>query len=126
MLLGRLLTLINFVLLGTAIAVYLYVPSIADIFLYALLAWMFGSIILFYLPISQRRIGSGAAPPPAPSTTSAAGPAGAGTLPSLSPLPTAAALASEPSAFAFCIYCGTDLPAGAVICPACGKPVRRI
>ncbi len=69
--LGRLLTIINFVLLGTAIAVYLYLPSVADIFLYVLLAWMFGSIVLFYLPISQRRIGSGAAPPPATSAASA-------------------------------------------------------
>lgn len=124
--LGRLLTIINFTLLGVAIGVYLFIPAIADFFLYVLLAWMFASIVLFYLPISQRRIGSGAPPPPTTTPATVA----VGAPPASAPLtsgraPTATLAPAEPSSFAFCIYCGTDLPSGAVICPACGKAVRR-
>ena len=123
---GRLLTIINFSLLGAAIVVYLFAPPyIADLFLYILLAWMFGSIILFYLPISQRRVGSGNASPPT-TTPVSAGPAGAGTVAPIrrdgAPLPSS----TEPTDFGFCIYCGADLPGGAGACPACGKPVRRL
>ena len=123
--LGRLLTVINFTLLGAAIVVYLFVPSVAELFLYVLLAWMFGSIILFYLPISHRRIGGGPAPPPTP-TTAAAGPVAAAPLPSPR-LPSASGPAfAEPQRLEFCIYCGTDLPTGVLTCPACGKPVRPV
>lgn len=125
---GRLLTIVNFTLLGVAIAVYLFVPSVADFFLYVLLAWMFASIVLFYLPISQRRIGSGTAPPSTTTTTSAVsmGPSGGTSLPSSRNAPFSPTPGSAPTALEFCIYCGGDLPAGAVICPMCGKPVRRI
>lgn len=123
--LGRLLTFINFALLGVAIAVYLFLPSIADLFLYILLAWMFASIVLFYLPVSQRRLGSRAAPPAAPSSASGPSPSGV-PLPSGRPMPAGVPPGSGPAPIAFCIYCGTDLPTGAIMCPACGKPVRRI
>lgn len=122
---GRLLTIINFVLLGLAIAVYLFVPAVATLFLYILLAWMFASIVLFYLPLSHRRIGSGA-PPPTTAPMAAAVPAPPAAAAKGRPLPSAPGPMLEPTALGFCIYCGADIPAHVGVCPTCKKPVRAI
>ncbi len=135
MYLGRLLTMINFALLAVAIAIYFVDPTIATTFLYILIAWMFASLILFYLPISRRQIGRSSTAPAGPSAPPATGaPTASGGL----PLPSAAAsAASAPAAssasasttagpIGFCIYCGSHLPPNAEFCPACGHPVHAI
>ena len=113
MFLGRLLTLINFALLVAAVVVYVWAPQYGTIFLYGLIAWMFASLVLFYLPISRRRLGTPLGPPPGaplPSATAAPGPAAG----------------PAPGPVGFCIWCAHDLPPGAGFCPGCGRPVRRV
>ncbi|MGI0140015.1 MAG: hypothetical protein ACREBT_02540 [Thermoplasmata archaeon] len=116
MYLGQVLTLVNFGLLASALAVYFIAPAIATIFLYGLIVWMFASLILFYLPISRRRLGG------APRRVAAPG----ATPGSATPAPAAgAALPSGRSnAIGFCIYCAAEIPPGAGNCPACGRAVR--
>ncbi len=135
MYLGRLLTMINFALLAIAIGIYLVAPAIATTFLYILIAWMFASLVLFYLPISRRPIGGSPAAPPRPGPPPAAGTptASGGTpLPSSTVSTTLAAAgppsssAGSPEPIGFCIYCGGHLPPNVGYCPACGHPVHPV
>ena len=105
------LTLVNFAVVAVALAIFFLVPSLATIAVYAVLIWMFSSLVIFYTPFGHRQIrpagpafgpASGAAPY-APSSTGTA-------LPS--------------SGIGFCIYCGTHLATGTTVCPACGRVVR--
>ncbi len=132
---GRLLTLINFALLGIAIVVYFFAPLFATIFLYILIAWMFASLVLFYLPISRRQIGRPAtgaprsvAPPTAAAPTLSTGaplPSGSAGGRSASP-PLSSPGSAAPQPIGFCIYCGAHLATNSGFCPACGHPVHEV
>ncbi|MFG1530043.1 MAG: zinc ribbon domain-containing protein [Thermoplasmata archaeon] len=99
-----LLTLVNLVLLGVALAIYFLVPSLSTIAFYGLLLWMFVSLALAYHPRTSGRIGAGAPR--------------LGTAPSGSGAPLASSGAAP---LGFCIWCGTAYPPGATQCPACGR-----
>ncbi|MGP8135984.1 MAG: zinc ribbon domain-containing protein [Thermoplasmata archaeon] len=105
------LTLVNFVVVAIALAIFFLDPSIASIAVYAVLIWMFASLVIFYLPGASRQFHP-SGPPVAPGV----GPVGSGGPAGAPPLPT--------SGIGFCIYCGTNLTAGAATCPACGRTVR--
>lgn len=105
------LTLVNFVVVAIALAIFFLDPAIASIAVYAVLIWMFASLMIFYLPWGNRQLHP-SGPPVAPGV----GPAGSGGPSSAPPLPT--------SGIGFCIYCGTNLAPGAPACPACGRAVR--
>jgi hypothetical protein len=97
-----LLTLVNLVLLGVALAIYFLVPSLSTIAFYGLLLWMFVSLALAYHPRTRGRIGPSVPtyPPGAPGIPGANG---------------------TGDSLGFCIWCGTSLPPGASHCPACGR-----
>ncbi len=101
-----LLTLVNLVLLGAALAIYFLLPSLSTIAFYGLLLWMFVSLALAYHPRTSGRIGS-AAPRPASALSSPGAPLGS----------------AEAAPLGFCIWCGTAYPPGATSCPACGRSV---
>ncbi len=105
------LTIVNFAVVAVALAIFFLVPSLATIAVYAVLIWMFSSLVIFYTPFGHRQIRPTAPPlgPASGSGPSSGASAGA-------PLPS--------SGIGFCIYCGTHLAAGATVCPTCGRTVR--
>lgn len=106
------LTIINFAVVGIALAIFFLYPSLATIAVYAVLIWMFSSLFIFYLPFGSRHIR-----PTGPPFGPGAGSAGFGGAPSGPPLAS--------SGIGFCIYCGTHLATGATSCPVCGRTVRH-
>jgi len=100
-----LLTLVNLVLLGVALAIYFLLPSLSTIAFYGLLLWMFVSLALAYHPRTRSQIG------PAPFAP--------GAVPS-GPLPSGGSAGAVP--LGFCIWCGTAYPPGATSCSGCGRP----
>lgn len=104
-----LLTMVNLAVFLVAIVFAVLDPSIGFYLEIVLIAWLGVSLGLFY-----SRWGRGDRPPappaPRPTTDGTPGP------PASPPL--------RSSDFGFCIYCGTNLPAGAAVCPSCGRPVR--
>ncbi|MHB1435060.1 MAG: zinc ribbon domain-containing protein [Thermoplasmata archaeon] len=101
-----LLTLVNLALLGVALAIYFFLPSLSTIAFYGLLLWMFVSLALAYHPRTRGPIGPAA---PLPGTASSA------------PLASGGSAGTAP--LGFCIWCGTAYPPGATSCPACGRSV---
>jgi hypothetical protein len=107
------ISLANLVAIIVAFLVLFELPQYYEYAFYGLLAWLLAGFVLFYAfrpgrPTSQ----PGAAYPsggPAEST-------GSGPLPSGTPS------ASSPP-LDFCIFCGSTLPVGAAVCPACGHRV---
>lgn len=105
------LAVFNFVVVGIALAIFFLVPSLASFAVYAVLIWMFASLLIFYLPWGNRQFR-----PTAPSAYGSSPSPGPGASSSSTPLPS--------SSIGFCIYCGTHLQAGATQCPACGRSVH--
>lgn len=105
------LTIVNFVVVAVALAIFFLAPAYATIAVYAVLVWMFSSLVIFYLPVGSRQGRPTGPPSAAGSATSAS--SGSTSAP---PLPS--------SGIGFCIYCGTHLAPGASVCPACGRTVR--
>ena len=110
------LSLINLAAIAAAFVVLVELPQFADYAFYGLLGWIVIGFVLLYVagigrPSPMRAGGSGAA---LPSETAVGG---------AFPSPAAA---PEPVALHFCIYCGTDLPSGALSCPACHHRVAAM
>lgn len=104
------LSLANLVAIVAAFLVLFEFPAYSDIAFYALVAWIFVGFGLMYLP----RLRAAPAGPGTP--LSGPFPGGGGPLPS-------GGEASLSGAIDFCVWCGTTLPAGASVCPACGHRV---
>ncbi len=104
----RSLAYINLALIGVAFAAEFLLPAYSDLIFYALLAWMFVSLLLFYGPGSRSTFGR-------PQSTAAA-----------APLPSAPGSSGPPARMSFCVYCGTEMPADATTCAACGHAVRPV
>jgi hypothetical protein len=102
----RWLAFLNLALFGVGIAAEFLLPQYSAPIFYALLAWMFVSLLIFYGPGS--RVGM------------------ARPTPSAAPLPSAPGASGPPTRIGFCVYCGTELPAGALNCPACGRAAKPI
>lgn len=107
------LTIVNFAVVAVALAIFFLVPSLATIAVYAVLIWMFSSLVIFYTPFGNRHIR-----PVGPTL----GPAAGSSQYASSSSSSGAALPS--SGIGFCIYCGTHLSTGTTVCPACGRVVR--
>jgi hypothetical protein len=101
------LTLINFVTIGAAIAVLIFFPQYSGIAFYILLGWMVGSLALVYSPWASRPIGGGSAPLPAMTTDGT--PLGAATG------------HVHSSTIGFCMYCAAPIEPGTSRCPACHR-----
>lgn len=105
----RLVSYINLVAIATAFVILFYLPQYSSYAFYVLLLWILIGFGLMLSPRSRRA--------PSPSTTAPTG--GPGGLSAGSALPSAGSSASS-APLDFCIYCGTTLPAGKTVCPACG------
>lgn len=110
--LRAILTIVNFAVVAVALAIFFLVPSLATVAVYAVLVWMFASLLVFYLPWGNRQLRP-AGPPSTTGSASSTWPSGNAPSPAL-----------PSSGIGFCIYCGTHLPPGANACPACGHAVR--
>ncbi len=108
------LSIANLVAIVVAFAILFEFPQYSEYAFYALIVWIFIGFALIYLPRRAARPGSS---PGGPSPRGRAG-GSAGANPA-APLPSSSPLASAPPVD-FCIYCGTTLPPGATVCPACG------
>lgn len=108
------LSLANLAAIVAAFLVLFEFPAYASIAFYALVAWIFVGFGLMYLPGARAQpTGPGAsAPAPFP---------GAGGA----PLPSGGSGASG-TPLDFCVWCGSTLPAGAALCPACGRRVAPL
>lgn len=107
-----LLSITNLVAIVVAFVSLVEFPQYSPYVFLALLAWICVGFAWMYVGRGART-GPGGAPvgtsspfggPPLPSST---GPAGG----------------PAPAPIDFCIYCGTTLPAGITVCPACGHHV---
>jgi hypothetical protein len=101
-----LVTVLYLVAVAVAIVLQFYIPGLAVLLLYALLAWFIVSIFVYRLPIMSRPVGSSGAP------AAPAGPA---------PIPFGTPLTSTPGGtqLSFCAYCATPVEPGTPVCPAC-------
>jgi len=105
------LTVVNFAVVAAALAIFFLAPAFATVAVYAVLIWMFSSLVIFYTPFGNRQIRP-TGPPLGPASGSSSSAGSSADAPLLS------------SGIGFCIYCGTHLAAGATICPTCGRTVR--
>ncbi len=106
------LSLANLVAIVLAFLVLFEFPDYASYAFYALVAWIFVGFGLMYLP------GVRAAPAgPGP------GPSAAGPFPSVGGALPSGGRGSSGGSIDFCVWCGTTLPPGASVCPACGRRV---
>jgi hypothetical protein len=125
-----LLSIANLVAIVAALFVLIEYPQYSSYAFYALLAWIFLSLALAFSRRSGPRPGS--APAGASPAGRGAAPGGdlSGTFASSAPvtstpLPSAAPGGSR-TPLDFCIYCGTTLPAGSTVCPACGHGISSL
>ncbi len=106
MLVRTLVTIVYLAAVGVAIALQFYIPGLAEVLLYALLAWFIVSIFVYRMPVMSRPVfasgGSAAGSPPAP-------------------LSIGVPLTSNPTGtqLTFCAYCATPVEPGTPICPSC-------
>ncbi len=107
-----LLLLVGAAVIVATMVVWIRYPSYSGYVVYLLLAWIVVSVSLNWSSRATAR----------PATASAAPASGA-----RAPLPSAPRVAAPasgasgtPGPIPFCIYCASDLPAGATRCPACG------
>jgi hypothetical protein len=110
------LSLANLAAILVAFLVLFELPQYSTDAFYALLAWIFIGFGLMYLP---RRRAQPTGPTPGGDLS------GTFRSPSAAPLPSASGSAARPSVD-FCIYCGTTLPSGSTVCPACGHGISSI
>jgi hypothetical protein len=110
------LSIANLVAIVVAFIVLFGYPQYSTYAFYALLIWIGISFTMAYLRRSQ----------PRPGASSSGGLSGTfGSSAGSSPLPSSAS--SGPRApIDFCIFCGTTLPAGAKVCPACGHYIAPL
>jgi len=117
------LSIANIAAIVVALLVLVEFPQYSSYAFYALLAWIFLSMALAFSRRSR----------PVPRGTPGGGMGGtpggdlSGTFASSAsrPLPSAPSGGSRPS-IDFCIYCGTTLPSGTTVCPACGHGIAAI
>ena len=108
------LSLANLAAIVVAFLVLFEFPDYAPYAFYALVAWIFVGFGLMYL--------SGArAAPMGPNSAAAGAFPGAGGAPLPSGRGTAPGIPLD-----FCVWCGTTLPVGASVCPACGRRVAAV
>jgi hypothetical protein len=107
------ISLANLAAVVVAFVVLFELPQYSDLAFYGLLGWIVVGFVLFYGFRSSR---SAPTPGDAFPSTGAAGPDGS------APLPSGTAPRSS-APLDFCIFCGTTLPVGAGVCPACGHRV---
>lgn len=103
MLLRQVLAIVNLLIVLPAIAFAYLDPRYAILTFQLVILWMFGTAILFFVLPARRTAGGPA---------SGSGPISPGPGPMMT--------------VDFCVYCATALPAGATICPACGRAARPI
>lgn len=108
------LSLANLVAIVAAFLVLFEFPTYSPIAFYALVAWIFVGFGLMYLPGARAGPASRSPAPSSPFPGSGGG-----------PLPSGGATTPTRS-IDFCVWCGTNLPAGAVVCPACGRRVASV
>ncbi len=114
-----LFSIVNIVVLLGLFALFFVLPSYAGILFYLILAWFVASFLLMRSAFMGGRVSR---PMPAAPGGSAPPSGGAGApLPSASPPGAPGVDASE---IGFCPYCGTHVPPGTLVCPACGKSTR--
>ena len=108
------LSLANLAAIVVAFLVLFEFPDYAQVAFYALVAWIFVGFGLMYLPGAR-------ATPAGPRSTSTGTFPGAGGA----PLPSAGG-ATVRAPLDFCVWCGTTLPAGVSVCPACGHRIAPV
>ncbi len=107
------LSLANLVAIVVAFVVLFEFPQYSALAFYGLVGWMFVGFGLMYLPGVRRP--NPALPGAVPGSTSFPNAGGA-------PLPSTAPGAAAPP-IDFCIWCGSTIPPGSGVCPACGRRV---
>jgi hypothetical protein len=109
------LSLVNLVAIVAAFLVLFEFPQYADLAFYVLVAWIFVGFALMYFPGAGRVVAG------------ASSPSLAGTFPNAASSTLASSSApSEARPLDFCIWCGTVLPNGSSVCPACGRRVASV
>ena len=113
------ISLFNLVAIVAAFAVLFELPQYSGYAFYGLLGWILVSFLLIYAfrvgrlnPATGAQAGGTGAPSGSTGARSAALPSSSGTSPS--------------GPIDFCIYCGSSLPVGTAVCPACGHVVRAV
>jgi hypothetical protein len=103
------ISIANLVAIVSAFVVLFEFPQYYEYAFYGLLAWILVGFVLFYAFRPTRAAPQPGAPSSSSGTTGgrSATPLASGTSPPLD----------------FCIFCGSTLPVGAAVCPACGHRV---
>jgi len=106
MLVRTLVTIVYLAAVLVAIVLQFYIPGLAILLLYALLAWFVASIFVYRLPVMSR---------PVFATTRAP------TVSAETPMAVGLPLASTPGGtpLSFCAYCATPVEPGTPVCPVC-------
>ncbi len=113
------ISIANLVVIVLAFVILFELPQYSSFAFYGLLGWVFVSFVLLYAfrvgrthPVGPSQAGAGG-------STGGFSAAPSGALPSSAP-------GGAPGPVDFCIYCGTSLPSGTSVCPACGHVVRPV